>query len=159
MRMQTLSLMCALLISTVAASGTRAQSRTLEVDIPFAFAVGSQQMPSASYQVHPMPTGDSSLQVIRSSDGTAQVIISTMATPSQDATGTPKFVFHRYGEQYFLAEIRNWDGHTRRLFVSLEEKEVVRTKARMEIPLLARASGAKPPEHHSEPITTTNLLQ
>ena len=54
-----------LLISTAAAGDRRVQSRPFKVDIPFAFEVGNEQLPSGSYWLEFITTGDESLQLIR----------------------------------------------------------------------------------------------
>jgi len=54
-----------LLISTAAAGDRRVQSRPFKVDIPFAFEVGNEQLPSGSYWLEFITTGDESLQPIR----------------------------------------------------------------------------------------------
>lgn len=148
MRVQILVLAAAGFMSIFAADKCRAQSQEVKVDIPFAFEVENQQMKSGSYRVVNMATGAGSLQVVVSSDGKARVIIPTIRTPSHDTTGTAKLIFHRYGDRYFLAEILNGDGHARNLFVSQKEKEVMRTQAKIQIPLLARASATKTSERH-----------
>ena len=49
----------------------------------------------------------------------------------------PEVIFHRYGDRYFLTEVRNWDGYTRKLSVSPEEKEAMRLQSPVQISILA----------------------
>lgn len=142
MRKQLISLICVLLISAAAAGDCWALSRMLKVDIPFAFEVENQQLPSGTYWLDFITTGDGSLQVIRGVHGKA-LIFSTTSTSSQNASAITKLIFHRYGDRYFLTEISNWDGHTRTFAVSPKEKEAMRLQAAVQVSLLARASAAK----------------
>lgn len=137
MRAQLVSLVCLLLISAGAASDCWASSRMLKVDIPFAFEVQNQQLPPGRYWLDFMTTGDGSLQVIRPFDGKA-VIFRTTNTSSQDGIAMPQVIFHRYGDRYFLTEISNWDGHTRKLSVSPEEKEAMHLQRAVQLSILAQ---------------------
>jgi hypothetical protein len=143
MRAQILAVAGALMLSMVAAGECRAQSKALEANIPFAFEAGSKTMPAGNYRIESMPTGGGSLQVIRSANGNAKVTNSTIAEAAPDAAAGPGLVFHRYGSQYFLAQIQTGDGHTRELFPSRKEKEVAHAQSRTEVALVARATASK----------------
>jgi hypothetical protein len=143
MRVQILAVAGALMLSMVAASECRAQSRALEANIPFAFEAGNRTMPAGNYRIESMPTGGGSLQVIRSAEGDAKATISTITEAAPDAAAGPGLVFHRYGSQYFLAQIRTGDGRAREIFPSRQEKEVARMQTRTEVALMARAAAPK----------------
>ena len=144
MRTQILAVAGALMISMVAASECRAQSRAMEANIPFAFEVGNKTMPAGYYRIESMPTGAGSIQVIRSANGNAQATISTIAAAAPDITVASALIFHRYGNQYFLAEIRTGDGHAREVFPSQQEKELARSEPKIEVALQSRTPGIKP---------------
>jgi hypothetical protein len=144
MKKQILAMAGAVLLSIVAAGECRAQSRSLEVSIPFAFEVGNKPMPAGSYRVESVPTGAGSLEVLRSNSGDARLTISTMATALNSGTPAPTLVFHRYGNRYFLAQIRTGEGHARELFPSRQEKELARSQSRIDVAVLGPVPAAKP---------------
>jgi hypothetical protein len=143
MRMQILAVAGALMLSMVAAGECKAQSKALMAHIPFAFEAGDKTMPAGNYRIEFMPTGAGSLQVIRSVEGDAKATISTIVEAAPDATSGPGLVFHRYGSQYFLAQIQTGDGHARQVFPSRQEKEMAHSQSRTEVALVARAAAAK----------------
>jgi hypothetical protein len=133
----------AVLLSTVVAGVCRAQSRPLEVNVPFAFEVGSKTMPAGSYRVESMPTGGGSLEILRATSSDVRLTISTMATALKSGTPGPALVFYRYGNRYFLVQIRTGDGHAREVFPSQQEKELARSEPKVEVALLARRGWAR----------------
>ena len=134
----------AVLVSIVAAGVCRAQSRPLEVNVPFAFEVGNKTMPAGSYRVESMPTGGGSLEILRATSSDVHLTISTMATALKGGTPGPALVFHRYGNRYFLAQIWTGVGHAREVFPSQQEKELARSEPKVEVALLGRAPADKP---------------
>ncbi len=95
----TLSLVAlSLLLNT---TSTSAQALT-KADVPFAFEVGSTQLPAGCYQV------SSTLQsavIIRNCDTSASALSVVRRESSRDDSA--KLVFRHMGGQYFLAEIRS----------------------------------------------------
>jgi len=60
------------------ASALAAQAETLEVKVPFAFIVGSTQMPAGTYRLERDPSRSSSVMLIRGEHGnTAQAFVLT----------------------------------------------------------------------------------
>lgn len=143
MRTQILAVAGAFMLSLAATGECGAQSKALEANIPFAFQVGTKTMPAGNYRIESMPTGGGSLQVIQSVDGKARATFSTIAEAAPDAMAGPGLVFHRYGSQYFLAQIQTGDGHAREAFPSRQEKELARAQSRTEVALVARAAASK----------------
>jgi hypothetical protein len=88
----------------VNATGAYAQSG-VKADVPFAFRVGSAQLPAGTYKIN--PTGDNAIAI---QNGRTSAL-STVRRESPRNTG-PKLVFHRLGSQYFLAEIWRGAGST-----------------------------------------------
>ena len=128
MKAKILAMAVVVLVSIVAAGACQAQSRPLEVNVPFAFEVGNKTMPAGSYRVESMPTGGGSLEILRTTRSDARLTISTMATTLKSGTPGPALVFHRYGNRYFLSQIRTGDGHAREVFPSQQEKELARSE-------------------------------
>ncbi len=69
MKTKILAMAGAVLLSIIGAGVCGAQSRTLEVNVPFAFEVGNKTMPAGSYRVETVLTGNGSLQMLRSNSG------------------------------------------------------------------------------------------
>jgi hypothetical protein len=136
MKTQILAIASALLFSTVMASESRAQSRTMEANVPFAFEVGEKTMPAGTYRIESVLTGSGTLQVIRNANGDVQVTVSTILVPAKSENSAVELIFHRYGSHNFLAQIQNGDGHARELFESQLEKKLARSQAMNEIALL-----------------------
>jgi len=141
MKTKIIAMAGAALISIMGGGVCRAQSRLMEVNVPFAFEVGNKAMPAGSYRVESMPIGNGSLEVLRSNSGKAQLMISTLATTTNRGSLAPSLVFHRYGNRYFLAEIRPGGGHARELYPSTQEKELARSEASVEVALLVQRPG------------------
>jgi hypothetical protein len=136
MKTQILATVGALLFSTVMASEARAQSRTMEANVPFAFEVGGKVMPAGNYRIESMLTGSGTLQVIRNTSGDMQVTVSTILVPAKNENSAVELIFHRYGSHNFLAQIQTGDGHARELFESQLEKKLSRSQSMNEIALL-----------------------
>jgi hypothetical protein len=144
MKTKIMAMAGAILISMIAAGECWAQSRSLEVNVPFAFEVGNKTLPAGGYRVESVATGTGSIEVLRGNSGGVRLTISTMTTISNSGTPPSALVFHRYGGRYFLAQIRTGDGHTREVFPSQQEKELARSKPGVEVALLGGALAGKP---------------
>jgi len=81
-------------------------------------------MPAGEYRVESMSTATSTV-AIRNADTTAKVLALTNGCESTEAADTSKLVFHRYGSQYFLAQV--WSAG------SSEGRELPRSRAEREI--------------------------
>ena len=77
--------------------------------IPFEFPVGDTTLPRDTYRLSQM-NGHPEMLLLRSERNGAFVRAAEVRMPRDDAP--PSLVFHRYGDQYFLREIR-WDGTSR----------------------------------------------
>jgi hypothetical protein len=83
------------------ATGAYAQSYA-KADVPFAFTVGSAQLPPGNYQIKCSNAGETTI-VIQNGETTASAM--SMVEREYPRTTNAKLVFHRVGNQYFLAEI------------------------------------------------------
>lgn len=84
------------------AASLQAQSHEVRADIPFSFAVGSKQLPAGHYT---FLTGPSDTIVTRNTDNEA-VILSRTEQAFHAAGHLNVLVFNKYGDDYFLREIR-----------------------------------------------------
>lgn len=77
--------------------------RGVQSDIPFDFYVGnSQLMPSGTYQITPCAAN---VAVVRNCDSGVSVFHLTHPSGKEDKV-RGKLVFHKYGDKYFLKEVR-----------------------------------------------------
>jgi len=81
------------------APGAYAQSFA-KANVPFAFTVGSAQLPAGTYEVK---VGDSCAITIR--NGLTSATAVSIARREYPRKTNAKLVFHQVGNQYFLAEI------------------------------------------------------
>lgn len=88
------------MFAVVTAAAVYAQSPIGKASIPFNFIVGSRTMSAGQYTVADVRP----LLTLKSSDGEILNVI-TDAIVSLDAPAVGKLVFHRYGNEYFLAEV------------------------------------------------------
>lgn len=101
----------------------------MKVDVPFSFRAGHGTLPAGQYSITRAGIGQSILL----SSGRRGVEIMTPASTEGQKVETAKLVFHRYGNEYFLAEVwTNTDDSVRNLAVSQRERQ------------MAKAAGASP---------------
>jgi hypothetical protein len=113
-------------IALTAVAAVQAQTRVLTADVPFSFHVGSTVMPQGSYSVSETPDGV--VAWIKPQQQAAKPVLTYNAV-GKDRT-EPVLVFHRVGQEYFLAEI--WAGNRltgRALPRSPLEKELAQSAA------------------------------
>jgi hypothetical protein len=112
------SLVVLSLLLTVA--GAHAQSAT-RANVPFAFKVGTKQMPAGTYNVQ-NELGTNLVMVRNVQTGTSVVAMGLQQSPSEK---TNKLIFHRYGSQYFLTQILGEKGSQGMVFrATRQEKEL-----------------------------------
>ncbi|MGB7555468.1 MAG: hypothetical protein WBM04_13940 [Candidatus Korobacteraceae bacterium] len=106
---------------TVGVSFAQAQSR-VNADVPFAFTLQDKAMPAGNYQIIARSAQVLEVRSLDSQHG--QLLIKQMAVQS-NKDQSPKLVFHKYGDQYFLTQI--WYGDSRNgvgFAESKREKEI-----------------------------------
>jgi hypothetical protein len=114
----------ALAMIVSAAPLAQAQARA-RASVPFEFGLDQKSMPAGVYEISAL--NDKVLVVRNLETKDARLLIASMHVQASQAAGTPhaKLVFHKCGEEYFLAEI--WDGQNRTGIAfpeSKREKEV-----------------------------------
>lgn len=87
----------------LAQPGVKAQSlgTTVIADIPFAFQIDSQQLPAGKYRLETQGNGIMWVKS-NSASGVMLVMADHLNTPATKGA----VVFHHYGNQYFLREVR-----------------------------------------------------
>ena len=101
----TLIAMIVLVGSLAVAAQAQTNSRiALVANIPFQFSIGNQTLPAGEYTVRSI-SDDYSTVVLRieSRDGRTHALLVTFTVEGK-AQNRSRLVFHRYGNQYFLAQ-------------------------------------------------------
>jgi hypothetical protein len=106
MKKQILSIVVTLsVIAALSIAGLAGLSGTLKANIPFDFMAGGKKFPAGEYVVR---TGiiQSTLEVRNLK--TNQAVIAISRGLEVRAGSKPQLVFHRYGDQYFLAKATDY---------------------------------------------------
>jgi len=112
-----------------------AQKTELKANVPFDFIVNGSTFPAGEYSFRSVDTLGKVLS-IRSVNSQTQGMIVSSDTRSSAPSQQAKLVFHRYGNQYFLAEVwlqGNNMGHA--VAKCPLEKEVATTSRMREVAL------------------------
>jgi hypothetical protein len=115
-------------IALAAVAVVHAQEKTVKANVPFSFYMGSSLMPQGAYRVSEISNG--AVVWIMSMQSKAAQAATTVHVAGKDRIEPAKLVFHRYGEDYFLAEI--WTGGVstgQALARSAREKELAQSGA------------------------------
>ena len=117
----------AVAIALTAVAAVHAQTKVMTADVPFSFHVGSTVMPQGRYSVSETPDGVGAW--IEPMQKQAAKPVTTINVVGKERT-EPVLVFHRVGQEYFLAEIWAGDGPTgQSLPHSRLEKELAQSGA------------------------------
>ena len=116
-----LALVVGLALAASVVSANAQSSQLITADIPFDFVVADKTFPSGKYTVT-KATNDSKGLNISSVDGKSSV--SRLSNSVVGTNETRKLVFHRYGQQYFLAEVWSSDNYGRQLIKSSKERQL-----------------------------------
>jgi len=87
----------------VTAGSALAQDHKVTATVPFNFTVNGRTLPAGNYTIG---TDVNSPYILRISDRQKGVNAMAVTIPDSSASADNKLVFHRYGSQYFLSEIR-----------------------------------------------------
>jgi hypothetical protein len=97
-----------------------AQDYAVQATIPFNFTVNGSELPAGNYT---LGTDITSPRLVKISDRTQHVHAMVLSMPSGDEKRKAnQLVFHKYGNQYFLSEIRSQSGINVQLATSKQEK-------------------------------------
>jgi len=112
-------------VFTLSAVNALAQSQpVLKANIPFDFSAANRTLPAGEYTVSNTNAASGTI-VVRNTDGNKAVaLIASPFSPKNEAKQA-MLVFHRYGDQYFLAKVINaggWAG--REIVMSKTEKRL-----------------------------------
>jgi hypothetical protein len=103
--------------------------RRLSAQIPFDFVVGDQTLSAGEYIVSTTGQDGSALR-IGNAKASANLIRMSIRVENQRKRTDSRFVFHRYGETYFLAEVwQAGDSTGRALLPTKAERKLKRERA------------------------------
>ncbi|HET6977018.1 MAG TPA: hypothetical protein VFI24_11885 [Pyrinomonadaceae bacterium] len=124
----------ALLVTAIIVAGVSAQAQTLQyrltANIPFDFTVTGKKLPAGTYWVKRAQetSGDAVLQ-ITTPDGHSTVNRFSIPIFTFNPKSEGELVFHRYGDEYFLAEVWPAGGGTGRSFPKTRNERELEKKA------------------------------
>lgn len=108
---------------TMAAAPAHAQAM-IKADVPFSFSAGHGVLPAGAYSINRV-SGQFTLLLYSGQRGIEVMMPNT--TEWRTDFNTPKLVFHRYGDEYFLAEIwTSSDSAVRTLQVHPRERQLAK---------------------------------
>jgi hypothetical protein len=74
--------------------------------IPFDFVFGEKQLPAGKYSIgRAMPNSGDIMLTIADRDGRSKAVVLSNAAVKSSPNTRATLVFHRYGDQYFLAQV------------------------------------------------------
>jgi hypothetical protein len=100
---RTLIMICLLFTAASVFAQMRSSQQLMKVNIPFAFGVQDQSLPAGLYLVFTV-TPERSIR-IATADGKHSAIVNTLPNYAKEPSSNSRLVFHRYGNEYFLAEV------------------------------------------------------
>jgi hypothetical protein len=118
-----LALVVGLALATTLVSANAQSKSVVRADIPFDFIVGNKTLPAGKYMVN-SATSDGQALNIRRREGKSLALVLTHEATEQSNKRIARMVFHRYGDQYFLAEVWSGDSYGRQLMESKIERNL-----------------------------------
>ena len=121
-----------LVVMTLIGAGTSTKAQSLQskltATIPFDFTVGERKFSAGEYSVSRALQGSGDLVVqLSSADGHALMTQLTYTVITKSPKEDGRFVFHKYGDEYFLFEVWAAGADTGRVLIkSRAEREVQR---------------------------------
>lgn len=124
--MKNIAAIALFLAATFIMAGSASAQANVKATVPFDFVVGDRTMPAGTYTIEPKTF---SSHVLILSNPEREVHATIAGQPNQD---NPKHVskleFRRYGNQYFLSDIRCEDGSMNIHFTASKSEESARAQ-------------------------------
>ena len=106
-----------------------AQDYAVRATIPFNFTVNGSQLPAGNYTLGSDVTNP---RILKISDRTQHVHVMALAMPSADEKRKAnQLVFHKYGNQYFLCEIRSQESEINVQLATSKQEKRARTETQV----------------------------
>ena len=100
---RTLITICLLFTAATIFAQTTPSQRLMKVSVPFAFAVENHSLPAGEYLVLTV-TPERSIR-IASVDGKHSAMVNTLPNYAKTPSANSRLVFHKYRDEYFLAQV------------------------------------------------------
>jgi hypothetical protein len=143
MKKQILNIVIALsMIVTLAVAGFAGLGGRLKANVPFEFSVNGKTLPAGDYTIQPGTTNNT--LIIRNRHANQVVTVFAQTTETR-GNSTPKLVFRRYGNQYFLAKAFSYESGS----------EFTKSKAERQ----AAKSSDRLAQHNADPEIVTIVAQ
>lgn len=134
-----IALLACVAFVTLAATPSHAQI-LLKADVPFSFSAGYGVLPAGEYSIAKVGIGQ--MLLVREGQRGVELMV-PKTTESRNDINSAKLVFHRYGDEYFLAEIwTNADESVRTLSVHPRERQLAKAGASPVVAVVYGASRA-----------------
>jgi hypothetical protein len=119
--MKNLTAIALFVAAGIATAGSAlAQDHKVTATVPFNFTVNGRTLPAGNYILGSEVNSPRMLTIVDRQKG---VVAMAVTVPDTKASADNKLVFHRYGDQYFLSEIRTTNATmTCHLLTSKQEK-------------------------------------
>jgi len=118
-----LALVVGVALATTLVSANAQSTSIVRANIPFDFIVGDKTLPAGKYTVNSAASDGQALN-IRTSEGKSLALVLTHDAAERSQKRIARMVFHRYGQQYFLAEVWSGASHGRQLMQSKRERNL-----------------------------------
>ena len=128
-----------LLVLTVALCVVAAQAQStvmLKGNVPFSFSIGDRSLPAGDYTVKAL---DKEIEAWYDPNGRGLFLVRTVPMGKQADLATTKLVFHRYGNEYDLAEVWS-EGASHQVIVSHSLQRVAQKHQKFETVALLMTS-------------------
>lgn len=133
--MKRIALVIVALVILVTASPAQ-MGTFITTSVPFPFHVGNNHVPAGDYRI--AYYGNNGILVVANADAQEVLAVQGYLAKHNDATSTPKLVFHKYGSNYFLIGVRMPGRKMHALPQSSSEREFLTKAAPEEVTLVAR---------------------
>ena len=136
--------MFSLLLMLTAVSVAAQSERSKITNIPFSFIVGEKTLPAGEYTVEPNRRDYDKVWLVQSRDGHTSVLFTTMSVRASETQEKTKFVFHKYGDQYFLSQIWTPGSNSgRELLMQALERELAKNAIERQTIVLVNGSAGR----------------
>ena len=100
---RTLITICLLFTAAILIAQTTPSQLLMKVNVPFTFDVEGHYLPAGEYTIFTvMPERE--IRIV-SADGKQSAIVNTLPNYANTPSTNSRVVFHRYGNEYFLAQV------------------------------------------------------
>ena len=126
----------AILVGVSASAQAASTGTWITVKVPFEFTVGQSTLPAGSYTV---TQKDNNVVQIQGSEG--NVLFLAWPTDRKGSAGRASVVFNRYGDRYFLAGLKSYDGaKVVKPAPTADEERLATSGSRPQVVTIARAN-------------------